>query len=113
MAAFKVLNPFEISADHEPKHLTPGAVYLPGHDITGLMAAEAGELLLFAPEGTFEPIDSEAKTVFDWAARKRAAANEGESPDLQEQGEDPSVKSIKVGGVVKATGSTRTTKGGA
>lgn len=107
MAAFKVLQQFEIHHNDTLKHLTSGAVYLPGHDITGLMAAEAGELLLLAPEGTFEPLDAEAQTVAAWAARKR------EGSPVEAIAEDESVKSLKVGGSVKASGSTRTTKGGA
>lgn len=75
MAAFSVLEPFEITPEHTVKHLSPGAVYLPGHDITGLSAAEAGELLLLAPEDTFEPLDAEAQTIFEWAARKRQAVS--------------------------------------
>ncbi len=71
MASFNVLHDFEIPADAALKLLAPGAVYLKGHSVTGLTAAEAGELLLLAPEGTFEPVDKEADTVNEWAATKR------------------------------------------
>lgn len=115
MAAFSVLKPFELSADYNGVHLTPGAVYLPGHDITGLSAAEAGELLLFAPEGHFEPLDAEAITVFEWAAKKRADAHPvsiGEDDELEVDAEAETVV-LKVGGKVKAVGKTDVAKGGA
>lgn len=109
MAAFQVLAEFEVTPDHSVKHLSPGAVYLPGHDINGLTAAEAGELLLLAPEGTFEPLDAEAQTVAGWAAKKRGGQAAEEIADES----DGSVKTLKVGGAVKPAGSTRTSKGGA
>lgn len=106
MAAFKVHHEFKVTAEHPVKHLSPGAVYLPGHDVTGLTAAEAGELLLLAPEGTFEPLDAEAQTVAGWAARKRAGAA---VESISTEGEP----TLKVGGSVGASGKTRTSKGGA
>lgn len=110
MAAFKVLKEFAIAPEHDVRHLTVGAVYQPGHDVTGLIAAEAGELLLLAPEGTFEPLDAEAQTVAGWAARKRTEA-EADIEPLDEA--DDGVKTLKVGGSVSASGSTRAKRGGA
>jgi hypothetical protein len=49
-------------------------VYLVGHDITGLTGAEAVELLLLAPEGTFEALDLEARNMVNVVERKRGEA---------------------------------------
>ena len=70
MASFNTLELLIIPDDYEGKLLVPGAVYLPGHDVTGLTAAEAAELLTIAPEGTFQPLDAEAGSVVDWYTRK-------------------------------------------
>ena len=68
MAAFNVLKNFRVPADAAVKHLQPGGVYIQGDVISGLRAAEAGELLALAPAGALEPLDEEAETVATWYA---------------------------------------------
>lgn len=69
MASFKVLKEFSVGVNTPTKHLHPGGIYMVGHNVTGLTAAEAAELLKLAPAGTFEPIDAEADTVADYIIR--------------------------------------------
>lgn len=63
MAAFRVLKNFEIAGDADVRFLSPGAVYIAGDIINGLIAAEANELLARAPAGSFEPADEEAQHI--------------------------------------------------
>lgn len=72
MASFYVMENFTTPADAQLRFLPPGGVYIAGDTINGLTAAEAGELLLMAPAGTFQPTDEAGKTVDQWAARRRA-----------------------------------------
>lgn len=69
MASFKVNYDFAVPADAVLKQLAAGAVYLAGHNVTGLTAAEAVELLRLAPAGTFTALDAEADTVADYFVR--------------------------------------------
>lgn len=68
MASFTVLKDFRVPADAVVKHLQPGGVYISGDVISGLRAAEAGELLALAPVGALEALDEEAETVATWYA---------------------------------------------
>lgn len=104
MAAFKVLQPFRIAQDAQVRFLSPGAIYLVGDTITGLIAAEANELLALAPDGTFEPADAEAETVAD---RRAAKQTEAAATDTE------ATHGLRVGGTTQAGGKVRTTKGGA
>ena len=83
MASFKVLQEFSVPADAQTKHLEPGGVYLVGHDISGLTAAEAAELLKLAPEGTFQPLDAEGETVATYVLRVSGRVDSSGSTEVQ------------------------------
>ena len=63
MASFLVNETFRIEADADVRFLSLGAVYRAGDTITGLIAAEARELLSAAPEGALTAQDDEAEVV--------------------------------------------------
>lgn len=71
MAAFYIMENFNIDASAELKHLPPGGVYIAGEMINGLTAAEAAELVMIAPEGYLVPADEAGKSIAEWAARQR------------------------------------------
>lgn len=60
---FLVLNTVRIPQDYEGK-LTPGAVYIEGHEVDGLRPREAVELIAYAPDA-FEAQDAAAQAVID------------------------------------------------
>ncbi len=71
MARFKVLQPFEITAEMPVKMLVPGAIYLQDDEIT-VTLAEGAELLRLSPAGTFAALDGEGRSAEEWLARKAA-----------------------------------------
>ena len=107
-AVFRVLQPFRTPADAQLKFLEPGGVYMTGDLITGLNQSDAAELLMLAPDGTFEAVDEMARVVQDWAAAKRA----GSAQPAPEDALPPNTTRAKMGGSLKASGEVDPRKGG-